>query len=176
MLPWKCPIGCPHYRIPGRKPPKDAGFDVSGFREALARAVTSRHLEWWQVAEATGVSPTVLVRIGQGVRPDVVSMAALCGWAGIDVERYMDPTPDAAPAPSQVPMERQVAWLIETTTGQYWCGGKYGWTPSPNLACRFARAEDAIAAREWLRIPPVDTRVTEHVWLDAAPAEGGDKP
>lgn len=66
--------------------------------------------------------------------------------------------------------EREVAWLIETATGQYWCGGKCGWTHSPNLACRFARAEDAHAAREWLRIPPVDVRVTEHVWLDAARA------
>lgn len=65
--------------------------------------------------------------------------------------------------------EREIGWLIETATGQYWRGGKCGWTPSPLLACRFARAEDAHAAREWLRIPPVDVRVTEHVWIGAAP-------
>lgn len=69
---------------------------------------------------------------------------------------------------------REVGWLIETVAGgRYWCGGLCGWTPSPNLACRFARAIDANAAREWLRLPPVDTRVVEHIWIDASPQTGG---
>lgn len=69
---------------------------------------------------------------------------------------------------------REVGWLIEAVAGGlYWCGGSCGWTPSPNLACRFARAADANAAREWLRLPPVDIRVAEHIWIDVAPQTGG---
>ena len=77
-----------------------------------------------------------------------------------------------AAAQSGPPREptREVGWLIEAVAGgRYWCGGSCGWTPSPNLACRFARAADANAAREWLRLPPVDIRVVEHLWIDVAP-------
>lgn len=78
-----------------------------------------------------------------------------------------------AEAPPREPT-REVGWLIEAVAGGlYWCGGSCGWTPSPNLACRFARAADANAAREWLRLPPVDIRVAEHIWLGTRQARSG---
>ena len=63
-------------------------MDVDGFYEAISRTAKNRRIARWEVTQQTGVSVTTLVRLGQGVRPDAASYAALCDWAGINPETY----------------------------------------------------------------------------------------
>jgi transcriptional regulator with XRE-family HTH domain len=64
-------------------------FDHGAFYEALDSTRQARRLTWKQVATEAKVSPSTLTRLGQGKRPDVDSLAALCGWAGLDADEYM---------------------------------------------------------------------------------------
>lgn len=64
-------------------------FDHEAFYEDLDATRQARKLNWKQVAAEAGVSPSTLTRLGQGKRPDVDSLAALCMWAGLDADNYM---------------------------------------------------------------------------------------
>ena len=68
---------------------RPASFDCDGFYEAIQKTAKHKRLARWEVSQQTGVSVTTLVRLGQGVRPDAASYAALCGWAGINPRTYM---------------------------------------------------------------------------------------
>lgn len=72
-------------------PPKGT-FDADGFYEALDAARRNRRLNWKQVAEESGVSASTLTRMGQGKRPDVDSLAALCAWAQVDADMFITAT------------------------------------------------------------------------------------
>jgi transcriptional regulator with XRE-family HTH domain len=69
-------------------PPKGT-FDSEGFYAALDAERQGKRLNWKQVAAATGVSASTLTRMGQGKRPDVDSLAALCAWAGLDADMFI---------------------------------------------------------------------------------------
>ena len=64
-------------------------FDHEGFYEALDATRQARKLSWKQVAGEAQVSASTLTRLGQGKRPDVDSLGALCRWAGLDADDYM---------------------------------------------------------------------------------------
>jgi transcriptional regulator with XRE-family HTH domain len=58
-----------------------ASFDSAAFYGALDAARRARNLTWKDLAAQASVSASTLTRIGQGKRPDVDSLAALCHWA-----------------------------------------------------------------------------------------------
>ncbi|MGE3303616.1 MAG: helix-turn-helix domain-containing protein [Hyphomonadaceae bacterium] len=64
-------------------------FNVALFYKALDSARVARRLNWKQVAEASGVSASTLSRLAQGKRPDVDSLAALLGWAGLSGDTFV---------------------------------------------------------------------------------------
>lgn len=63
---------------------KAGHFDAQAFYQAMDAERVSRHLNWKQVAEQSGVSASTLTRLAQGRRPDVDSMSALISWSGLD--------------------------------------------------------------------------------------------
>jgi transcriptional regulator with XRE-family HTH domain len=64
-------------------------FDHDAFYSDLDATRQARKLNWKQVANEAKVSPSTLTRLGQGKRPDVDSLAALCAWANLDADDYM---------------------------------------------------------------------------------------
>jgi transcriptional regulator with XRE-family HTH domain len=64
-------------------------FDEKGFYAALDSQRQARKITWKQVAQESGVSASTLTRISQGRRPDVDSMAALLGWAGLNADTFV---------------------------------------------------------------------------------------
>ncbi|MHB1343019.1 MAG: helix-turn-helix domain-containing protein [Thermoleophilia bacterium] len=66
-----------------------AEFDSGGFFRALDGERVARGLTWKQVAEGSGVSASTLTRLSQGKRPDVDSLSALVGWAGLDSRDFL---------------------------------------------------------------------------------------
>ena len=64
-------------------------FDHDAFYSDLDATRQVRKLNWKQVATEAGVSPSTLTRLGQGKRPDVDSLAALCAWGTLDADDYM---------------------------------------------------------------------------------------
>jgi transcriptional regulator with XRE-family HTH domain len=64
-------------------------FDSAAFYGALDAERQARELTWKEVAAESSVSASTLTRIGQGKRPDVDSLAALCVWAGLDAGQFM---------------------------------------------------------------------------------------
>lgn len=66
-----------------------AAFDASAFYSALDAERYSRGMNWKQVAAETEVSASTLTRMGQGRRPDIDSLAALCAWSGLDADEFI---------------------------------------------------------------------------------------
>jgi transcriptional regulator with XRE-family HTH domain len=66
-----------------------AHFDVAAFYAALDAQRQARNLNWKKVAAEAKVSASTLTRMGQGKRPDVDSLAALCAWSGLDADDYI---------------------------------------------------------------------------------------
>lgn len=67
-------------------------FDVEGFFSSLDIVREERKKTWKQVATEARVAASTLTRIGQGRRPDVDGLAALCSWADLDARNYYRPT------------------------------------------------------------------------------------
>jgi transcriptional regulator with XRE-family HTH domain len=66
-----------------------AHFDAAAFYAALDAQRQARNLNWKTVAAEAKVSASTLTRMGQGKRPDVDSLAALCAWSGLDADDYI---------------------------------------------------------------------------------------
>lgn len=64
-------------------------FDGQGFYRAIDAERGSRHLNWKQVAEESGVSASTLTRLAQDKKPDVDSMSALISWSGLDPSHFI---------------------------------------------------------------------------------------
>src|ERR1700687_5192117 len=78
-------------------------IDVQGLYAALDAERTARGLSWRQLAKEIGVSPSLLSRLGNDLRPDADGFATLVRWLNIpaeqfmielDVERRTQPEPD----------------------------------------------------------------------------------
>lgn len=63
-------------------------FDAESFFAALEAAKIARAITWKKVAEEADVPASTLTRMSQGRRPDVDSLAGLCGWSGLRVEDF----------------------------------------------------------------------------------------
>lgn len=68
---------------------RQAHFDAEAFYRALDNTRENKKLSWKKVAEQAGVSASTLTRLAQGKRPDVDSLAALTGWAGLKADDFM---------------------------------------------------------------------------------------
>ena len=64
-------------------------FDSDAFYEALDAERSARSLTWREVAQQAHVSASTLSRMGQGKRPDVDSLAALCSWSGLSADDFV---------------------------------------------------------------------------------------
>jgi transcriptional regulator with XRE-family HTH domain len=74
-------------------------FHSDRFYSALDAARVARDLSWREVARESGVSASSLTRIGQGKRPDVDSLSALCAWSGLDAGDFMELEGQREPEP-----------------------------------------------------------------------------
>lgn len=74
-------------------------FDSDLFYTALDAARAARGLSWRDVAKESGVSASSLTRIGQGKRPDVDSLTALCAWSGLNAGDFMELAGQPRPEP-----------------------------------------------------------------------------
>jgi transcriptional regulator with XRE-family HTH domain len=59
-------------------------FNNKGLALALDAVRGSKDMNWLQVAEEMGVSPSTISRILMGKNPDADSLAKIVNWCGID--------------------------------------------------------------------------------------------
>ena len=64
-------------------------IDVHGLYGALDAERTARGLSWRQLAKDIGVSPSLLSRLGNDLRPDADGFATLVRWLNIPAEQFM---------------------------------------------------------------------------------------
>lgn len=67
-------------------------IDVEGLFAALNAAREARGSSWRGLAKEIGVSPSLLSRLGNGLKPDADSFANLVHWLGLPAEQFfVDP-------------------------------------------------------------------------------------
>ncbi|KOG77470.1 MULTISPECIES: helix-turn-helix domain-containing protein [Streptomyces] len=64
-------------------------IDVERLYAALDAQRTARDLSWRQLAKTLEVSPSLLSRLANGLRPDVDAFATLVQWLGVPAEQFM---------------------------------------------------------------------------------------
>jgi transcriptional regulator with XRE-family HTH domain len=65
------------------------GIDVNRLYAALDAQRTARGLSWRQLAKEIEVSPSLLSRMANGLRPDVDAFATLVQWLSVPAEQFM---------------------------------------------------------------------------------------
>ncbi len=91
--------------------PERATFDAAAFFAALDAARQARKVNWKQVAQGAGISPSTLTRMAQGKRPDVDTLAALCAWGRLDADDYIRSTDLAGARQTPEPLAQITAYL-----------------------------------------------------------------
>lgn len=67
-------------------------IDVEGLFAALNAAREARGSSWRALAKEIGVSPSLLSRLGNGLKPDADSFATLVQWLSLPAEKFfVDP-------------------------------------------------------------------------------------
>lgn len=90
----------------------DGRMDARRLYEALDAQRKARGLSWRQLADESGVSPSLLSRMGNGHRPDLDGFIALVQWLGAPAEDFMV-WPSEAPRQRDEPaLETQLAMLL----------------------------------------------------------------
>lgn len=112
---------------------ENKGFDGNAFYRSLEMTVSTRGVNWKQVAAETGVSASTLTRMAQGRKPDAASLAALSAWAGINPSDYVD----APYRPARTESITQISALLRT---------------DPNLDAESAQAVEAIVKAAYERM------------------------
>ncbi|GAC1535465.1 MAG: hypothetical protein NVS3B1_29860 [Marmoricola sp.] len=64
-------------------------IDVQGLYAALDAERSSRDWSWRQLAKEIGVSPSLLSRLGNELRPDADGFATLVRWLNMPAEQFM---------------------------------------------------------------------------------------
>lgn len=80
-------------------------IDVDGLYAALDAERSARGMSWRQLAKEIGVSPSLLSRLGNRLRPDADGFATLVRWLNMPAERFMidsDGTTESRPEPDLV--------------------------------------------------------------------------
>lgn len=74
-------------------------IDVEGLFAALNAAREARGSSWRALAKEIGVSPSLLSRLGNGLKPDADSFATLVRWLGLSAEQFFVDPKDQADRP-----------------------------------------------------------------------------
>lgn len=74
-------------------------IDVEGLFAALNAAREARGSSWRGLAKEIGVSPSLLSRLGNGLKPDADSFATLVRWLGLSAEQFFVDPDDQADRP-----------------------------------------------------------------------------
>lgn len=85
--------------------------DPTRLYDALDASRAHRNISWRTVASEVGVSPSLLSRLRQGLRPDTNAFAALVDWLGQPAEEFFDREGDA-PARDAPALSVRVAPLL----------------------------------------------------------------
>src|SRR5690349_1327820 len=64
-------------------------IDVQGLHAALDAERTARGWSWRQLAKDIGVSPSLLSRLGNELRPDADGFVTLVRWLNMPAEQFM---------------------------------------------------------------------------------------
>jgi transcriptional regulator with XRE-family HTH domain len=64
-------------------------INVAALYAALDSSREARQQSWRQLAKSIGVSPSLLFRLGNGLRPDADSFATLTTWLRVPAETFM---------------------------------------------------------------------------------------
>ncbi len=89
-----------------------AKIDVSKLYAALDEERTASDLSWRQLAGEIGVSPSLLSRLGGGLRPDVDAFVTLVRWLGMSADDFMSDETVSIPRRGQPELATQVAALL----------------------------------------------------------------
>lgn len=61
-------------------------LDVPELHRRLDARRSERALTWRQLADAVGISPSTLTRLGDGKRPDADALVSLLVWLDLDAD------------------------------------------------------------------------------------------
>src|ERR1700742_1760612 len=64
-------------------------IDVRALYASLDAARIARNMSWRQLAKEIGVSPSMLSRLGNDLRPDADGFATLVRWLNMPAEQFM---------------------------------------------------------------------------------------
>ena len=63
-------------------------IDTAALHDALDAARMERNLSWRSLAKEIGVSPSLLSRLGNGLKPDADGFATLVSWLRVPADRF----------------------------------------------------------------------------------------
>jgi transcriptional regulator with XRE-family HTH domain len=87
-------------------------IDVHGLYAALDAERTARDWSWRQLAKEIGVSPSMLSRLGNELRPDADGFATLVRWLNMPAEQFMVDVDGAPRAQAEPDLVTQLAPLL----------------------------------------------------------------
>lgn len=87
-------------------------IDVRGLYAALDAERTARGQSWRQLAKEIDVSPSLLSRLGNDLRPDADGFATLVRWLNMPAEQFMIETDGELPNQTEPDLVTQLAPLL----------------------------------------------------------------
>ena len=87
-------------------------IDVRGLYAALDAERTARGQSWRQLAKEINVSPSLLSRLGNDLRPDADGFATLVRWLNMPAEHFMIETGGEPPNQTEPDLVTQLAPLL----------------------------------------------------------------
>ena len=78
----------------------------------LDAARQERQLSWRSLAADIGVSPSLLSRLGNGLKPDTDGFATLVGWLGMPAEQFFTSDPSTDRSGQEPDLMAQLAPLL----------------------------------------------------------------
>jgi transcriptional regulator with XRE-family HTH domain len=87
-------------------------IDVHGLYAALDAERTARDWSWRQLAKEIGVSPSLLSRLGNELRPDADGFATLVRWLNMPAEQFMVDVDGAPRSQTEPDLVTQLAPLL----------------------------------------------------------------
>lgn len=87
-------------------------IDVRGLYAALDAERLARKLSWRQLAKEIGVSPSLLSRLGNDLRPDADGFATLVRWLNMPAEQFMIDADGGRPEQPEPDLVTQLAPLL----------------------------------------------------------------
>jgi transcriptional regulator with XRE-family HTH domain len=89
-----------------------ARIDLRSLHAALDAERKARDLSWRSLAKEIGVSPSLLSRIGNDLRPDADGFATLVRWLNMPAENFMVTSDDDRSARREPDLMTQLAPLL----------------------------------------------------------------